>query len=41
MDERIARISRIETTVVNFIHQVSSDLPSSTSRCRDIDDVHI
>ena len=40
MDEYIARLSRIETTAVNFIHQVSSGLPSSTSYCRDVDDIH-
>ncbi|MGY5873732.1 MAG: hypothetical protein RTV72_15905 [Candidatus Thorarchaeota archaeon] len=40
MDECIARLSRVETTVVNFIHQVSSDLPSSGSQCSDVDDVH-
>ncbi|MGY5880129.1 MAG: hypothetical protein RTV31_07760 [Candidatus Thorarchaeota archaeon] len=40
MDECIARLSRIETTAVNFIYQVSSGLPSSASSYRDIDDFH-
>ncbi|MHA1136563.1 MAG: hypothetical protein ACTSSE_08755 [Candidatus Thorarchaeota archaeon] len=40
MDECIARLSRIETTAVNFIHQVSSGLPSSISCCSDVDDIH-
>jgi hypothetical protein len=39
MDDNIARLSRIETTAVNFIHQVSSGLPSSTSLSPDVDDI--
>ena len=34
------RLSRIETTAVNFILQVSSGLPSSASHCRDVDDFY-
>ncbi len=40
MDECIARLSRIETIAVNFIHQVASGLPSSSSPSRDVDDFH-
>jgi len=40
MDECIARLSRIETIAVNFIHQVASSLLSSSSPSWDIDDFH-
>ncbi|MHA1615496.1 MAG: hypothetical protein ACTSYJ_11680 [Candidatus Thorarchaeota archaeon] len=40
MDEHVARISRIETSVVNFIYQESFSMASSCTHCSPMDNPH-